>query len=141
MEQVPLEDKIKVLNSQNWVESDVVDFILECLNGDESYEYKKEVRSSTQVTVDLLLPNGCRKLGFSKKSIIEIKRFITSNALQSLRLIYDNSIDFYEMIVICGNHPQMIDLFLQTYLDGRNIRCITIKELLSLYASNKDKIS
>lgn len=141
MEQVTLENRIKDFNFQNWVESDVIDLIINCLDNDETYDYKKGVRGSSQVTADLFLPGGCRMLGFPKKSIIEIKRFITSNALQSIRLIYDNSSDFNEMIVISGNYPQMIDLFLQSYLVGRNnIRYITINELLNLYDCNKTKI-
>lgn len=140
MEQVNLENRIKDFNYQNWVESDIIDLIINCLDYDETYKYKKGVRGSSQVTADLFLPNGCRVLGFPKKSIIEIKRFITSNALQSIRLIYDNSSDFNEMIVISGSFPQTIELFLQSYLEGRNIRCITINELLSLYDSNKAKI-
>ena len=140
MEQVTLENRIKDFNFQNWVESDVIDLIINCLDNDETYEYKKGVCGSSQVTADLFLPNGCKVLGFHKKSIIEIKRFITNDALHSIRLIYDNLSDFNEMIVISGNYPQAIDFFLQSYLAGRNIRYITINELLKLYDSNKTTI-
>lgn len=140
MEQISLENRIKDLNSQNWIESDVIELIINCLDKDETYEYKKGLRGSTQIWVDLYLPNGCRMLGFSKKTLIEIKRFITSNALQSIRLIYDNSSGFNEMIVISGNYTQTINLFLDSYLEGRNISFITINELLNLYDSNKDRI-
>ena len=135
-----LVNRIKDFNSQNWVESEVIEFIIKCLDKDETYEYKKKLRSSTQIWVDLYLPNGCRMLEFPKKTIIEIKRLITSDALQSIRWIYDNLNGFNEMVVIGSSFTQVIDLFLNSYLEGRNIRYVTIDELLGLYNRNKDGI-
>jgi len=136
-----LENRIKDLDSQNWVESDVINLIINCLDDDETYEYKKGVRGSSHVTIDLYLPNGCRMLGFSKKTIIEIKRFIdTSNALQSIKFIYDYSTGFNEMILISGKYTDIIRLYFNSYFEGRNIRFVTVEELVRLYESKKDII-
>lgn len=140
MEQVSINNRVKDFNIQNWVESEVIDLILSCLNKDEPYEYKKGIRGSTQIAADLFLPKGCRILGFFPKTIIEIKRFITSDAWQSIRVIYDNSSNINEMIVISGENTPLMNLRLDSYLAGRRIRYITINELLNLYNSNKEKV-
>ena len=139
MEEESLVNRFDGFSSQNWDKSDVIDFIIKCLDKDETYVYKKGVRGSTQVTADLFLPNGCRNLGFLNKSIVEIKRFITRYALQSIRLVYDYSSGFNEMIVISGRYPQTIDFLLKSYLEGKNIRFITIEDLVRIYDRNKER--
>jgi len=115
-----------IINDIKTIEENVYNYIGRCLEEDEI------VVVSGYVSFDYYLPNGCKKLNWPKKTVVEIKYRLIYDSLSRIKDAYDNS-DVEKLIVIVITEENIVNQVFRAnnFLSGRNIEVITYTDFIN----------